>query len=85
MYKARKILDLKYSTAKQIVNYYKKTGKIDRTNAINKNEKIEKPSENENVENEEADKNLEIPAPIEDKPASAPASPVQEPAIEIPK
>ena len=36
VYKARKLLNLKYSTAKQIVNMYKTTGKIDRTNAINK-------------------------------------------------
>lgn len=36
VYKARKVLCLKYSTAKQIVNLYKNTGKIDRTNAIKK-------------------------------------------------
>ena len=36
VYKARKVLCLKYSTAKQIVNMYKNTGKIDRTNAIKK-------------------------------------------------
>ena len=38
VYKARKILNLKYSTAKQIVNMYKQTGKIQRTNGINKPE-----------------------------------------------
>lgn len=40
VYKARKLLNLKYSTAKQIVNMFKMTGKIDRTNAINKIEKM---------------------------------------------
>ena len=34
VYKARKLLNLKYSTAKHIVSIYKSTGKADRTNAI---------------------------------------------------
>lgn len=34
IYKARKVLGLKYSTAKHIVSIYKSTGKVDRINAI---------------------------------------------------
>lgn len=49
VYKARKLLNLKYSTAKQIVNMYKQTGKIQRTNGINKHDS-ESNSENNAVQ-----------------------------------
>lgn len=45
IYKARKMLDLKYSTAKQIVKLYKQTGKIERTNQIKRGRKKQESDE----------------------------------------